>query len=227
MRAPRKFHQGGNFRWRGDDLQLMRCDEYREAISARLDDELVPERWIESHTDEHLAACAACRTWSRTVTAQHRLLRVQPADPVPDLTARILASLPARSRPRAVREWARYALLTVALTQLVLALPALLLGEDAGASIHVARELGSFDVALAVGLLWAAWQPRRASGLLPMAAALAGTMALTAALDISHGAAPALGEAHHIHDLAGVAFLYLLHRPSEPATPPRTGLVVA
>ena len=67
---------------------------------------------------------------------------------------------------------ARWALFVVALTQLVLAAPALLLGEDAGATVHVARELGSFDVALAVGLLVAAWQPARAWGLLPVIAAL-------------------------------------------------------
>ena len=67
---------------------------------------------------------------------------------------------------------ARWALFVVALTQLVLAAPALLLGEDTGATVHVARELGAFDLALAVGLLVAAWQPARAWGLLPVVAAL-------------------------------------------------------
>jgi predicted anti-sigma-YlaC factor YlaD len=172
--------------------------------------------------DDHLATCTACASWSVAVAAQHRELRVRPAEPVPDLTAAILAAVPPARRPHPVREWVRYALLAVALTQLVIALPALLLGEDTGASIHVAREIGSFDIALAVGLLWVAWQPRRAAGLLPMAVALAATTAIASLIDIGRGVAPAIGEAHHVLDLAGVALLLLLvrrpahHRPLRP-----------
>ena len=99
---------------------------------------------------------------------------------------------------------ARYVLLWVGLTQLVLAVPALA-GDDRGASTHVARELGSWAVALAVGLLVVAWQPRRAAGLLPFALALSGAMALTASLDVIAGHAPASGELLHVLDVAGVA----------------------
>ena len=53
--------------------------------------------------------------------------------------------------------------------------------------MHVARELGSFDVALAVGLLVAAWQPARAWGLLPVATVLALVMGVTAVLDLVDG----------------------------------------
>ncbi len=94
----------------------------------------------------------------------------------------------------------------------MLAVPALVLGEDSGATVHVARELGSFDVALAVGLLVAAWQPARAWGLLPVAMALAFVMAGTAVLDLADGRADTLGEAHHLLDVAGVALLWLVAR---------------
>ena len=110
----------------------------------------------------------------------------------------------------------RWALFVVALTQLALAAPALF-GQDSGATVHVAREVGSFGVALAVGLLVAAWQPARAWGLLPLAAALVLVMASTSVLDVVDGRATATGEAHHLLNLAGVAFLWLVARATRPA----------
>lgn len=82
------------------------------------------------------------------------------AEQVPDLSHAVLAQLadqrPARSRVEPappVREWARYALLAIALTQLLLALPGLVLGDQSGASTHLARELGSWDLSLSVAWL--------------------------------------------------------------------------
>ena len=49
-----------------------------------------------------------------------------------------------------------------------IAVPALIFGSDAGLPVHTARHLGSFDVALAVGFLFAAWRPSRIPGLLPV-----------------------------------------------------------
>lgn len=191
----------------------MDCEHTREAISARLDGEDAgPE---VARLDRHLAGCAACTAWAADLDVLHRLVRVRAAEPVPDLTAGILAAAPGRraAAPRVERiSSVRWALFAIALTQLVLAGPALLLGEDAGATVHVARELGSFDVALAVGLLVAAWQPARAWGLLPVAGALALVMGLTAVLDVVDGTASGLGEAHHVLDLAGVALLWLVAR---------------
>lgn len=201
----------------------MRCEPFQDALSARLDGEALPPGLDEAAVDRHVDGCVTCRAYLAGATAQHRSLRVRPADRVPDLTNRILAALPPHARPQPVREWARYALFAIAATQLILALPAVLLGEDPGASIHVARELGSFDVALGIGLLWAAWQPRRAIGLVPMVAALAGTMLLTAMLDVVRDDAPVLGEAHHILDLAGLFFLWALAHPPRPADPTDAG----
>lgn len=96
-------------------------------------------------------------------------------------------------------------------------MPPLLLGEDHGATIHIAREIGSFDVALAIGLLVAAWQPARAWGLLPLAAALVFVMAGSSVLDVADGRASALGECKHLLDVAGVVFLWLVAREARPA----------
>jgi len=197
----------------------MQCDEIREGLSARLDGEDPGPGTTADDIDRHLTTCAACAAWADELGALHRMVRVREVEPVPDLSTAIVdAFVPQAGRqstwnPLAERiSTVRWALFAVALTQLVLAGPALLLGEDAGATVHVARELGSFDVALAVGLLVAAWQPARAWGLLPVAAALALVMAGTAVLDTVDGRASTFGEAHHLLDVAGVALLWLVAR---------------
>jgi len=216
----------------------MRCAQIREGLSARLDGEdpgLDP-----AELAAHLAGCPACTAHAAELDALHRAVRVREAEPVPDLTAAILAQAPAlggtaparRADAPAAPWWAigreristaRWALLTVALTQLVLAGPALL--QRSGAE-HVSRELGAFDVALAVGLLVAAWQPWRAWGLLPAGLALGLVLAVTAIADVLTGNAEALGEAHHVLDLAGMVLLWLVAREARdlsrqaPARPP-------
>ncbi len=208
----------------------MRCDTYREAISARLDGE---SAGLDDTTiDAHLDTCGACAVWSEELVTLHRMVRVREAEAVPDLTAAILGTstgtqpAPTRHPLGEVISPARWALFVVALTQLVLATPALLLGEDAGATVHVARELGSFDVALAVGLLVAAWQPARAWGLLPVIAALGLVMAGTAVVDVARGTATGFGEAHHVLDLAGLVLLWLVAR-EERASARRGGFATA
>jgi predicted anti-sigma-YlaC factor YlaD len=201
----------------------MRCESIREALSARLDGEA--SDLADAAVDAHLHTCRDCSAWSAELGVLHRMVRVREAEVVPDLTAAILGTRAATS----VTPWsavrtervsvARWALFVVALTQLVLAAPALLLGEDAGATVHVARELGSFDVALAVGLLVAAWQPARAWGLLPVVAALAFVMGGTAVVDVVRGTATSVGEAHHLLDLAGVTVLWWVAREDRSAPP--------
>jgi predicted anti-sigma-YlaC factor YlaD len=202
----------------------MRCEVIREALSARLDGEVAEVD--QPAVDQHLAGCPGCARWAADLGALHRATRVREAEPVPDLTAAILAAAPAAPVRRPVSV-ARWALLAVALTQLVLAAPALVLGEGSGATVHVARELGSFDVALSIGLLLAAWQPARAWGLFPVVAALALVLGGTAVLDVVRGTATSLGESHHALDLAGVACLWwVAHeaapRTSRPTSAPRT-----
>jgi predicted anti-sigma-YlaC factor YlaD len=201
----------------------MRCEECREAVSARLDGELT--ELGAAGLDVHLLACAECRAFERSAIELHRSLRVRPAEPVPDLTSAILAKAPRPDRtPAAVapaREWPRYALLAVALTQLIIALPALL-GAASSTTAHASRELSSWDVALGIGLLVAAWQPRRAAGLLPFAAALAAALAVTAVLDAAGGRVPIAREAHHVLDIAGLVVLWVLARtPHAPRTRPK------
>jgi predicted anti-sigma-YlaC factor YlaD len=202
----------------------MRCHECREILSARLDGAPVADLEVTA-ADGHAGACADCRGWLDAAAVLHRAMRVRAVEPVPDLTGPILAAasplptraaLPARAPAR--YEWARYVLFAVAVTRLVLALPAMLLGEGAGASIHVARELGSWDIALAVGLLVVAWRPTLARGLLAFALTLAGATIVTAALDVVSGRAPAVAEAAHMIDLLAVGLVWLLARSGPSPT---------
>ncbi len=200
----------------------MSCDTYREAVSALLDGE--DAGLDEDGVGAHLGSCPACAAWADELSTLHRLVRVRVAEPVPDLTAAILERAPSAIRsplPRRpglaeVISPARWALFVVALTQLVLAAPGLLLGEDGGVTAHAARELGAFDVALATGLLVAAWQPARAWGLLPVVAALALVMGGTAVVDVVRGTASSGSEAHHALDLAGVVLLWWVARDERP-----------
>jgi predicted anti-sigma-YlaC factor YlaD len=188
------------------------CDRYRDFLSDALDDRLGSAD--RATLDAHLGSCLECRTYRDALADQHRLVRLRAAEDVPDLSDRILA----RAHPprKGRREWICYALLAVGLAELTMALPALILGEDAGAPIHVARHVGSMSVALAVGLVYAAWRPVRAFGLLPIAAALAACMVVTATLDLADGRAAPLGEAHHVLDVTGLVLLWILAGAPRP-----------
>lgn len=190
----------------------MRCDDCRPALSARLDGEALPDGITDAALEEHLDGCEACSTFAARAMDLHREVRVRPADLVADRTDAILAALPVSARPRPVREGVRYALMAVGLTQVLLAIPALIAAGDPNGALHVAREMAAFELALGVGLLSAAWRPRLAAGLLPFAAALAGAMLVTAAVGVVEGEALLAGEAHHVLDLIGVALLWALHR---------------
>jgi predicted anti-sigma-YlaC factor YlaD len=197
----------------------MQCDQMRDALSARLDGE---DPGVDPQAvDAHVRGCPACTAWAEELGTLHRMVRVRAAEVVPDLSAAIVAAVPVPTLPRRTPlveqiSTARWALFVVALTQLVIAAPALLLGDDAGATVHVARELGSFDVALAIGLLVAAWQPARAWGLLPVVTALGLVLGGTAVVDLVRGSAAAAGEAHHVLDLAGVVLLWVVAHDARP-----------
>jgi predicted anti-sigma-YlaC factor YlaD len=201
------LHDGRNQSALGSDIFCMDCSSYRELVSARLDDELTV---VESEAlDTHLRHCAACTTFATRATALAPLVRVRAADRIPDLVAPILAVARAPRRD-AFRDAARLMLAWVAVAELAFALPALVLGDSSGATAHVARHLGSFDVAIAAGLLYAAWRPQRAPALIPVAFVLTGCVIVTAALDLTDGSTSSGLEAHHLVDLVGFALLWIV-----------------
>jgi predicted anti-sigma-YlaC factor YlaD len=196
----------------------MNCDLFREAYSAQLDGEDSP---LESAAvDAHLSVCPACRGWAAAAARVTRLARVAPAEPVPDLTASIMVNLPAAPAPTpaptrggSAPAVARLGLVLIAMAQLIISIPALG-GADAGAPVHIAHEQGSWALALAVGLLVVAWRPSRATGILPLMAALVAGLTITCILDVAAGRTVAGAEAPHGLAVLGLALLWLVAHPT-------------
>jgi predicted anti-sigma-YlaC factor YlaD len=196
----------------------MTCTQIREGISARLDGE---EPGVdESMLYAHLAGCADCRAFAHEAERLHRRLRLAPAPAIPDLTPAILTAIGEEQRRSEGDAWAddsqvalRWILLAIGIAQIAIAVPALLFGADAGLPVHAARHIGSFDVAIGVGFLYAAWKPSRIPGLLPLVAALVACLLLSSFLDVASGNTSALGEVQHVLDVAGLVVVWLLSRP--------------
>jgi predicted anti-sigma-YlaC factor YlaD len=189
----------------------MHCDRCQEIVSARLDGEATA---LESDAaDRHLARCAPCASEAAALarsSATNARGDARRLAPPADLTARVFERV-AWSPGSEVPDWARYGLLLVALTEVVLALPQLFVAGH-GVFVHDQHHLAAWDLAFGIGLVVVAWQPERARGLLPMAAALACGMALTATVDMLDHTIPAADEVHHVFDFAGVALLWVVGR---------------
>jgi predicted anti-sigma-YlaC factor YlaD len=191
----------------------MRCSRARAAISSRLDGE---DPGVDAGVlDAHVAGCPGCRSFAGDAARLTRAVRVAPAPPVPDLTPDILAAVAAErdaGREPSTDRALRWVLAAVGLLQIAVAIPALVLGDDANLPVHLARHLGSFDFALGVGFLFAAWRPQRAAGILPLVAALVVCLVGSSLLDVVSGATAAGPEVHHATDVAGLVLVWLISR---------------
>jgi predicted anti-sigma-YlaC factor YlaD len=155
---------------------------------------------------------------------------VHSADAIPDLTPAIMAAIGHERAPVSrVALIARWALGIVAVLKLFLDAQQLLTGQ---VIFHAPRELISFDIALAVGFLSAAWRPVRAYGMLPLVAALVILLVTTPGLHppvASGGYSGLLSESTHILQLAGFGFVWVLARttprPVGSAMLPRRRLI--
>lgn len=199
----------------------MLCETIRTAISAELDGE--DPGVARPEVDEHLFTCAPCREFAHEATRLHPRLRLAAAAEVPDLTDAVLHATGAR--PAADRTsddrvlLLRWCLVLLAAIQLAAAVPALVLGDDAGIPPHLARHLGSFTVALAVGLIVVAVRPQRAVALLPVMGALVLCLVGTSVADVLAGHAVAGTEVTHIPELAGLVAMWFVARAVGAAPP--------
>jgi predicted anti-sigma-YlaC factor YlaD len=194
----------------------MRCDDVHLALSARLDGEA--ETQPRAAVDAHLAGCSGCRAWLARAERVTRAVRLQPVE-VPDLTERILArahaegALPAMPAGRRV-SWMRWALGGLAVIQLMLAVPDLLgaVGHDA----HAGREVAAFDIALAVGLLIAAWYPEHARIFAPVVLTLVLCFAAISGVDVMQGVVSPGRVAVHAISVVQAGLLWRLARQGGP-----------
>jgi predicted anti-sigma-YlaC factor YlaD len=189
----------------------MECWTCTEALSARLDGEAEPAAAAE--VDEHLAICPKCQAWYADASLLTRRVRVRAVTPTPDLVGAVLAEAGPRRRPVA-----RIALAGVGLVQLLLAV-AQLFGTDVhvhngGETLtgHLINEGAAWNLALGLAMLAAAWQPRRAAGLLPAVAVFVGALSIFSLVDAVTTGVPGTRLLSHIPLLAGVALLCLVQR---------------
>ncbi|HZQ58843.1 MAG TPA: zf-HC2 domain-containing protein [Acidimicrobiales bacterium] len=193
------------------------CEEYREAISARIDGE--DPGMAEEALARHIADCHACRAFETAALAATRRARLRAAEAVPDLTGPILASITASRRLAPTPSVVRLTLALVAAAQAVGAIPALV-GNDSGATLHIAHEQGAWGLALAAALALAAWRPARAAALLPFLGVFVVTMSALTLADVAGGRVAPAAELPHVMAAIGLVLLWLeTHPPAALVAP--------
>jgi predicted anti-sigma-YlaC factor YlaD len=188
------------------------CRSVREALSAAYDAET--SLLATATVDRHLGGCPACRRFEAALGPDARRLRLSGAA-VPDLTDAIVTAV-AEERllaPDRRHRDLRVLVAVAGLVQLAIAVPALF-GLVAGEQ-HLLRETGALQLAVGVGLVFAAWQPRRAAGVLPVATVVVVATALGAAYDVAAGVATVVGELSHLAEVVGLLALWALSRRSD------------
>jgi predicted anti-sigma-YlaC factor YlaD len=184
----------------------MKCELARDLLSAVTDGETTSEE--TTAVAQHVEHCSACSSYSERLDVLDRQIRIRPAEPVPDLVSAVTA----RARPARLGRggWLRPALAWIALVMFAQSIPALILGNTAGTDEHIARHLGAFGVALAIGFAFSAWKPHRAFGLLPFTAALVGTTLVSLGADILGSGRNPLSESVHLTELIGLTLLWMI-----------------
>lgn len=185
----------------------MQCDDVRDALSARLDGE--PTGLDDAALGAHVAGCPDCTALEASLADLHRRTRVRPAEPVPDLSAAIMARV---VPPTPARTFARVTLLVVAAGLVVVSLPTLLTAP--GPHAHESRHFAIYDLALAGGFAYVAARPWVARTLLPLLGALGALMLAGAVVDTAIGGGSSLGDSHHVLQFAGIALVAALARPA-------------
>lgn len=184
----------------------VQCDRAHEAISAELDGELDPHD--AEALDGHLDTCPSCAALATRLGSLHRRVRLRPAEPVPDLSAEIMARV-APTTP--ARVFGRVSLLVVAAALAIASMPVLF--EVPSPHAHETRHLAIYDLAIAGGFAYVALRPWVARALLPFLGALGALMLAGATVDTMLGGGGSLGDTHHLLQFTGIALVGALSRP--------------
>lgn len=201
-----------------DDERPLTCGTARELISADADDALLGD---EAHAlAAHLVGCAACTAYRAEVVSLARATRVRAATFDPGFVEAVVQ----RTRPVRLGRggWLRPALAWCGLVLVGQSIAPLVLGDLDGTPTHVARHVGASTLALAVALLFVAWRPHRAAGLLPFVGALFGSMFAGAVFDVLSGDRSPVSELAHVAELVGMVLLWMIAgSPGWPRLPAR------
>lgn len=182
------------------------CAEYRATVSAALDGEASVAD--EAALERHLAECAQCAAFRDRSAVLTRTVRVRASAPHAAFVARVMSD--ARPARLGRTGWPRPVLAWCAIVIAVQSFAPLFLGDADGAPAHVARHVGASSIALACGLLYAAWRPHRAYGLLPFVGALTAATVIAAVVDTVDGRRSAFAEATHVAEIVGTVVLWIV-----------------
>ncbi len=182
------------------------CDDALFLLSADADGEA--SRDERDTLDRHLEGCPGCTSLADRLAIVDRRVRLRPAEAVPDLVMAVTS----RVRPAVLGRggWMRPALAWIAVVLFAQNIMPLVFGETEGAETHLARHLGAFGVAMAIGFAYIAWRPHRSFGMLPFVAALVVSMVASTGFDLADGGRSAAAEATHLTELVGLALLWMI-----------------
>lgn len=201
---------------------MMVCDRYRDAISAIVDgeDPGLDRRIVEAHLS-HCADCATFRSSSEAVRRRLRVAAVEPdaveshgrdshgRDSHVDVSRRI-ARLAAAADRSGSRRGVRLLLVVVAAEIMIISVVDLARAGGGPGEVHGVRHLAAFTIAYAVLLVVVAVRPARARTALPVAAVLAGALAISAVVDLVSGRIPLVDEAMHLPEIVSVLLIWML-----------------
>jgi predicted anti-sigma-YlaC factor YlaD len=211
------------------DHDGMRCEECREALSARLDGEDAPDE--RAPTDTHLAGCVDCRIWWDTAASLTRLARTGAVSPAPTLPDTVLDAAPGPWRAR-VTGGLRILLGAIGGLQLALGMVQISGTTASTAYLHAGHlpdaghlwhESTAWNIAVGTGFLWVAARRVRPTGVLPILTAFVGMLTLLSASDILAGRVEGARLASHAFVITGYAVIVALTRPSFDFAPPPGG----
>jgi predicted anti-sigma-YlaC factor YlaD len=196
----------------------------REALSARMDGESEPVP--AAQTDEHLRSCSECQAWQARAATMSRVLRVREATEIPDLTDAVMRAAPVIDHTRS--RLPRLALGVVAVAQLGLALsqafgfgPIVEHAEHGGVPVasHLFNESTVWNLAVGLGLLWAAFRPHATSGLIVVMAGFVVGLLAYSTHDLITGTAPVIREIGHGLLVVALCLLVVVNRQSRTPAP--------
>ena len=211
----------------------MRCEDAREALSARLDGER--PQVLAQQVDAHLESCGRCRTWLIGAAAQtRRLASIEPGHG-PDLSDKIMASLSegstARQRwMRALRSrYRRWGLVAIGVFQVAIA-AAQIGGFDFGmvshthgamSGEHLMHESTAWLLALGLAMIAAGFWPVAAIGVAAIVGAYSVALVGYEVVDAFEGEETVARIASHVPLLVGFTFALLVARERMGARRPR------
>jgi predicted anti-sigma-YlaC factor YlaD len=208
----------------------MRCEQCREALSARLDGEDDPAE--RAAADVHLAGCAGCRQWYDAAATVTRLVRTSLVTDDVRVSDTILDAAPGPGRARLALTL-RVGLAALGAAQFLLGAAQIAglagiqhahtlgVGLAAADPGHLWHESAAWNVAVGAGFAWIALRRTRPAGIVPTLTAFVAVLSLLTIGDVIAGQVTVDRVFSHAFIVAGYVIILVLSHPAlDPGEPP-------